>query len=442
MKKIVFLLLPIFCIFCYARPARAQEMSADFQKQMLEMKSMIQGLQSSMADLRVTVVQQNEVIQEQTTRLNALEGQSGVQPTLIAPNSGPLQMKGLSQGINPDIGVSGTVMANFTEDTEDGEGKDTIALRELEIGFSQYVDPYSRLDAILAFNDNLEDQNVDIEEAYYSHFGLPFGFKTQIGKFRAKIGKENMTHLHALDTSTYSLVLQDFFGEEGLASSGARLVNNIPNPWDIPLELTGEVLRGNNGATFSGISRIPIFNTHLKTFFETSENSDLELGWTSLFGDENRNIIEVDADGNEFTNRPESGRTRYGMQVFGSDATWNWRLSEGRAVKFQNEVYFSQSDTNRRANQNPWGFYSLIDYRFSKRFSAGLRFDYLEPLDLVGEHGRTTAVSPYLTLWQSEFANFRIQYTHTEPAAAAARSNDEVFLQANFLIGSHQHPVQ
>jgi len=440
MKKIVFLLLPIFCIFCYAQPARAQEMPGDFQKQFLEMKSMIQGLQSSVTDLRGTVLQQNEVIQQQTLRINALEG--GGQPTLIAPKPGPLQMKGLSQGINPDIGVSGTVMANFTEDTEDGEGKDTIALRELEIGFAQYVDPYSRLDAILAFNDNLEDQNVDIEEAYYSHWGLPLGFKSQIGKFRAKIGKENMTHLHALDTSTYSLVLQDFFGEEGLASSGARLVNNIPNPWDIPLELTGEVLRGNNGATFSGISRIPIFNTHLKTFFETSENSDLELGWTSLFGDENRNIVEVDGDGVETLNRPASGRTRYGMQVFGSDATLNWRLSEGRAVKFQNEVYFSQSDTNRRANQNPWGFYSLLDYRFSKRFSAGLRFDYLEPLDLVGEHGRTTAVSPYLTLWQSEFANFRIQYTHTEPAAAAARSNDEVFLQANFLIGSHQHPVQ
>ncbi len=440
MKKRVFLLLPLFCVFCYARPVRAQEMPAEFQKQMLEMKTLIQGLQSSVTDLRVTVEQQNEVIQRQAVRLNGIESRSGVTPALITPKE-PVQLRGLSQGINPDIGVTGTAMAQLTEDNEDAEGKNTIALRELELSFAQYVDPYSRLDAIIAFNDNLEDQNVDIEEAYYSHWGLPLGFRAQIGKFRAKIGKENVMHLHALDTSTYSLVLQDFFGEEGLASSGVRLVNNIPNPWDLPIEVTGELLRGNNGNTFSGISRRPIFNTHLKTFFEPTANSNLELGGTALFGDENRDIPEVDGDGVEFTNHPDAGRSRYGMAVYGADATWNFQLSEDRTVKFQNEVYFSQSDTNRRANQNPWGFYSLLDYRMSRRFSAGIRFDYLEALDLA-EQGRTAAISPYITLWQSEFANFRLQYTHTEPGAAADRANNEIFLQANFMIGSHQHPVQ
>jgi len=228
-----------------------------------------------------------------------------------------------------------------------------------------------------------------------------------------------------------------------LAASGARLQNNIPNPWDTPLEVTVELLRGNNGSSFSGVSRRPIFNTHLKTFFETSQNSNLELGATAMFGDSNRDIVEVDAEGAEFLNHPASGRSRYDVHVFGGDATWHWFLPEGRSVKFQNEAYVQQrGGSNRHVNKNPWGFYSLLDYRFSQRFSAGLRFDCLQPLDILDEHRQTTAWSPYLTFWQSEFASFKLQYTHTEPAAAADRSNDEVFLQANFLIGAHKHPVQ
>lgn len=419
----------------------------DFQKQMLEMKSMIQGLQSSVTDLRNTVDQQNEVIQRQTVRLNGIESRSGVTPTLVSPQA-PIPMQGLSQGFNPDIGVVGIVQAKLTQDTADQDGNDTIALKELELNFGHYVDPFSRLDAVIALNDNLEDQNVDIEEAYYSHWGLPLGFRGQIGKFRAKIGKQNLVHSELLDTVDYPIVLRDFFGEEGLASSGARLVHNIPNPLDVPLEITGEVLRGNNGNSFSGISRRPIFNTHLKSFFEPTKDTNLEFGWTTLFGDENPPKIELIDDGTgtgtlvETPSTPETGQSRYGVKVYGADATLNWYLPEGKTLKFQNELYFQNRGNLVHPNENPWGFYNLLDYRFSRRFSAGIRFDYVEPLDVVGQHVRTTGISPYLTFWQSEFANFRLQYTHTEPADANARSDNAIYLKANVLIGVDKHPIQ
>ncbi|MBI4358034.1 MAG: hypothetical protein HY584_01920 [Candidatus Omnitrophica bacterium] len=431
------------CTLCILNPkAHANEVMLEaFKSQIEVLTETVKDLQSNVRDLNTTVQSQNEVIQKQTVRIEALEKRGALPQEAVQPKGAPPLQQG-RVNMNPEIGVVGTVQANLTESTEDGEGRDTIALKEIELNMAQYVDPYSRLDAVISFNDALEAQNTEVEEAYYTHWGLPFGFVGQIGKFRSKIGKQNLLHLDQLPTTDFPLVIQNFFGEEGLASSGARLQNMIPNPWDVPIEVIGEVLRGNNGNVFSGVSRRPIFNTHIKSFFEVSEDVNLELGGTTMFGDENIPIDDETGTGTLI--RPLKGQDRYGVQVFGGDATLIWNLPEDRVVKFQNEVYFTDRSNFVSPNANPWGFYSLLDYRFSKRFSVGARFDYLEPLGVSEpfSHGQTTAISPYITFWQSEFANFRLQYQHIDPANPGEESNDQVFLQANFLIGSHRHPVQ
>lgn len=446
-QKIFLFLILFLSGFSRLPSVYAEEfMSPDLGRQIAELQKGMQSLQGVVVDLQKTVTSQNALIAAQSSRLEVLEGSRAVQmpsagPAQTSGSSGP-SLRGLAQSIQPDIGVAGTVQAHLTENTEDEEGKDTIALKELELGLSQYVDPFSRLDAILAFNDAIEDQNVEIEEAYYTRWGLPLGFSTQLGKFRSKIGKANLVHTHALETADYPLVIQDFFGEHGLSSSGVRLQNMIPNPWDVPLEISGEVLRGNNGTSFSGKSRRPIFNLHGKTFFETSDSSQLELGLTTLFGDENPTRTLVDGDGVESELENPGGQDRYGVRVFGADATMNWILPEGKTAKWQNEIYLQGRSRNPHPNDDPWGFYSLLDYRFSPRFSAGIRFDYVQPLDVTKEHFETYGISPYLTFWQSEFASFQIQYQHLEPASADAKTDDGVYLRCNFLVGSHQHPVQ
>lgn len=436
------LILSFFCILCVQKVSYAnEEMLQSMQQSLLQ-------LQQSMKELQSTVQTQNEVIQRQAIQIDALErasGNPGIGAGVPVSSESGVKVAGIA-GFNPEIGVTGTVQAKLTEDTADEEGNDAVALKELELSFAQVVDPYSRLDAILTFNDNLEDQNVDIEEAYYTRWGLPFGFTTQLGKFRSKIGKQNLQHLHQLETADYALVIKDFFGDEGLASSGVRLQNSIPNPWDQPIEITGELLRGNNGNSFSGVSRRPIFNTHVKTAFDMSKDSNLEIGWTTLFGDENPPRTVTDFDENdavvEESITDPKGQDRYGVKVYGADVTWNWNLSEGRKFKLQNEVYFQNRGSVVHINENPWGFYSLWDYKFSQRWSAGVRFDYLEPLDVQDGHRSTTGISPYLVFWQSEFADFKIQYSHLNPADPNAERDNAVYLTVDFLAGAHKHPVQ
>jgi len=426
-SKFIPILVGLFFVFSNNNVFANDASIKVLKNEMGDIKAAIQSLQAVIENLNLTVESQNEVIQRQNIRIDSLED-GKIASSTVASGDIP-QLEGKSQGYNPEIGVVGTVVANLTESTEDGEGNDTIALKELEVSYSQYVDPYSRLDAIIAFNDNLEGQNVDIEEAYYTRWGLPFDFVAQIGKFRSKIGKANLNHLHQLNTVNYPLVIQDFFGEEGLSSSGIRIKNIIPNPWDIPLEISAEILRGNNGDSFSGISRRPIFTSHASTFFDINDDVTLEIGTTALFGDEN---VRGDAKGDD----------HYGVHVFGADATLFWYLPEGRRLKWQNELYFQDRSSAVTPNHDPWGFYSLIDYKVSPRFSAGIRFDYLEPRGVSEGHQRTTSISPYLTFYQSEFANFRLQYSHTDPADSREKADDAIFLQANFLIGSHKHPVQ
>ena len=417
-------------------------------QEMADIKRMVAAMESNMEVLKSTVRAQNEIIERQNYRIEVFEKKQTSLPIQAAalPQT-PTPAKTLMQGgFNPDIGVVGTTQGKLTQNKADVDGNNTIALKELEVNFAGAVDPYSRLDATLALNDNLEDQNIDIEEAYYTRWGLPLGFTTQLGKFRAMIGKENLMHAHQLQTADYPLVVQNFFGEEGLSSSGARLKNSIPNPWDLPLELTGEILRGNNGESFSGVSRRPIFNTHLKTFFEPSQDSNLELGWTTLFGDENppRTILVDDGTGTgtlvETSYAPTEGQDRYGVKVFGGDATFNWFLPEGKRVMSQSEIYFQNRTDRVYDNNAPWGFYSLVEYRFSPKFSTGARFDYLNPLDVAGRQG-TTSVSPYFIFWQSEFADVKIQYSHTV-YAGGEKTDNAAFFVVDFMIGAHEHVVQ
>ncbi|MBI4971991.1 MAG: hypothetical protein HZC17_09210 [Candidatus Omnitrophica bacterium] len=436
-------------LFFSSQNAFAQELiSKSVQDQLSKMQASLEKLQS-------TVDNQNEVIRSQQTQIVSLENkldkniyrlsQAGDREPAAEPRPSKSSpgFFGLSQGFNPDIGVVGVVQGNVSRNnTEDADGNDTIAMKELELNFGSYVDPYSRFDAVLSFNDALEEQNVEIEEAYYTRWGLPLGFTGKAGKFRAKIGKQNLLHLEQLDTVDYPVVIRDFFGEEGLASSGVRLTNQIPNPWDIPLEISGELLRGNNGNSFSGISRRPILDTHLKTFFELSDVMNLELGGTAMFGDENIPRSMIDSTGAEVFVRSTKGGDRYGVHVLGWDATLIRNMSEGRTLKVQSEFYLEDRTKLVVPNSTPWGLYTLIDYRFSPSWSVGIRFDYLDPLEMADKGFRSSAISPYITLWQSEFANFVLQYTHSEPFLPNQRSDDAVYLKANITIGIDKHPVQ
>jgi len=114
-----------------------------------------------------------------------------------------------------------------------------------------------------------------------------------------------------------------------------------------------------------------------------------------------------------------------------------------------------RDELGRTVSQGAWGGYTYLEYRISKRWRPGFRFDYhqlpSEPAlvtnpftGLVGStansKGERTDVrtySPYITFYPSEFQRFILQYNHSSWGNAS--NNNQVVFQWEVVIGSHQH---
>ena len=88
------------------------------------------------------------------------------------------------------------------------------------------------------------------------------------------------------------------------------------------------------------------------------------------------------------------------------------------------------------------GGYGLFDVRLSQLWGTGFRFDYVQPVDrlLTDTNKAEVGISAYLTFYQSEFARWRVQFSHL--VRTVGDDDNRVFLQGTFAIGEHKHKLQ
>ncbi len=397
------------------------------------------ALTQQVQQLSLTVEQLTTTVASQQQRMTELEGanrqfaqQAGstVPPAAARPASGGANLS----AFNPEIGVLVDVVGQLSESSADGEGNDKISAREMELVFGHPIDPYSRLDATASFSDF---EAANLEEAYITHWGLPWEIRGRLGRLKPKIGKAVAIHRDSLDTVDEPLVVQKYLGAEGLSRTSVELSGFLPAPWTaVTHELTGGVMEGGvgeGGTLFGGIRRRPSFYAHLKNFWDITETTNLELGGTYLTGSK-------DADAS------------FEVNALGLDATLVHYVTPANKLKWQNELYlqdrdeaFSVAEDGMRTDfaGQPWGLYTLLDYRLSPRLGVGGRFDYVELVDtnptLLVRHA-DTAWSGYLTFYQSEFARWRLQLRHTNFAQGG--DDNTIFLQGTVAIGVHKHQLQ
>lgn len=389
----------------------------------------VAALQQQVQQLTQLVQQLNGTVQAQQQHIADLERASLQPQAASAPlvAAVPRQSSGGANlsAFNPEIGVVADMLGQLSESSEDGEGNDKLSVREIELVFGHPIDPYSRFDSTITFSD-FEDP--DIEEAYITHWGLSGEIRAKLGRMRPRVGKASSIHGDQLDTVDEPLVVSEYLGKEGLFRTGLELTGFIPAPWTaVTHELTVGTMEGGvgeDGRLFGETRRRPSFYTHLKNFWDISDESNLELGATYLVGSKD----------------DDAG---YEVNALGLDATLVHYFNPTNKLKFQNEVYLQDRAETTDANENPWGFYSLLDYRVSPRIGVGGRFDYVEPIDVdqtALARDADTALGAYLTFYQSEFARWRLQYRHTDFAAGG--DDHAMFLQGTVAIGVHKHQLQ
>ena len=312
--------------------------------------------------------------------------------------------------LNPEISFTGDVVAFG------GEGQADIDGRELELDLQAALDPFSSTKFTIAFGP----EEVEIEEGFIRYDGLATGLGLRAGKMRQTFGALNRWHLHALPTPDYPLVLQSFFGEEGLAQTGLSAEWLLPRPWASANELTLQVTDG-AAEPFGGESfdRLVVLG-HLKNYWDVSDATYFEWGLSGAAGS------------------PAPGRD---TRLWGTDVTLHWQppaRAKYREVTWRTEAMLSERDDEEGVRQEAWGGYTYVEALLRQNLYAGVRYDRVE--NPLAPAFATWAVEPFLTWWQSEYVRLRLAWQHLreEPFDDG---RDRFLLQATWSAGPHKHEL-
>ena len=97
-----------------------------------------------------------------------------------------------------------------------------------------------------------------------------------------------------------------------------------------------------------------------------------------------------------------------------------------------------------RETVTDYGFYSQLLYGFRKGWMAGLRGEYVAPIELAeyeltlgSDPNRASRwrLAPNLTWYPSEYSKLRLQYNYDRRQGLG--DDHSVWLQFEFLLGSH-----
>ncbi|MGD9580152.1 MAG: outer membrane beta-barrel protein, partial [Vampirovibrionia bacterium] len=314
---------------------------------------------------------------------------------------------------NPMIGVFGTFTGAVIDNPEDNphDLRDRFRLQSAEFAISGKIDDYSSA----FFNIGFHEGHAELEEGYMTLNKLPGGVKAKFGKFKTSFGKINRYHLHDLPQTDYPNVINAFFGHEGFTEEGVGITYDLPTPWKSKIEF--EVVNGENENIFNLQALEPTPIVRLSSIISTTENSTLEAGVSGAFGVDN----------------PRGTHFAY---LEGVDLTYQWRPEDrpDRSFTWQTEAMLAQREQENGAFHNSFGMYSFMEYQLSKRWHSGIRVDYT---DIIDTYGSEWAVSPYFRFSQSDFANWKLQFKHTQ--RDYERDSNAVFLQWTGQIGACEH---
>src|SRR2546426_6206031 len=293
--------------------------------------------------------------------------------------------KSNAQGFNPGDGT-GTRDAGGRINNTRPAGAD-FNLRTAELFISADVDPFTRayatINASADANPGANDEaTLSVEEAAIVTTRLPYNLTVRGGRFFADFGVLPHRHDHDLPFVDRPPSLAAFVG-------GEAQTNGVEVSWLAPtlffLRASGTV--GNKlGADFQdGVSNDnsrPIrgltYLGRLQTYFDINDDNNVELGGSIA---ETPNAEDVKNSG------------RFERRLVGMDFKYRWYpLGYGvrQSLTVAGELLHDLGEADpvnggRRVNvlgvpvrQGAWGGYVYAEYRLSKQWRPGIRFDYFQ----------------------------------------------------------------
>ncbi len=381
-----------------------------------------------------------ELEQDYKTRINALEDRVKRSEEIFIREREPEKLKTFygTKGslMNPDISVIADVFYHFSDHSEGvgGFSDNDLYFREVELAIQGYIYPGVRAEFYPVWE--VEEEEVEIEEAFANFLTLPFNSSLLVGRQRIRFGAVNPVHQHYRNYVDVPLPVQNFLGAHGYIDDGidfsimAPLVN-------FPLKFGFGVFDGNKElgehehggleeeeeeeADGSGIFESEpiewmdhVFLAKIDANIPLSNNADISLGYHVMWDDNGgaRSVIH-------------NGRLALNYSF----------LNSYRKLLWENEVYSLDIDER---DVESFGFYSLLKFNASRFIDAGLRYDWSEPGD--SDETRQWALNPILTWHLTEASYVRFQYKYGEHEGFD--SVNEGMVQFVWGLGPHTHALR
>ncbi len=311
------------------------------------------------------------------------------------------------------------------------------------MSFQGYIYPKMRADVFLALHKHDDGYEAEICEAKASFLEVLPGLSAQAGKINVDFGRINKFHAHHRPMADQPSVITYFLGDHGLAGQGLALSYLLPLPfyaevkggaWTIPPhhhhpgdentaqipDITGSTVTVPviiESDEFSVADKA--YTGRLLTSFALGGKSEILMGFNALKGRGSLHASQKDD-----------------VRITGADLTLkHWPSSYARWT-FQNEWFHLRREIPVGTLDRD-GLYSLLNYRWSKYWDAGIRFDYSE--NALPVISRERVYSAILTRHLTGTTHARLQYRHKNVDGDKA---NEGWVQLSFGIGPHSHELE
>lgn len=370
------------------------------------------------------------------------------------------------QALNPEISVTGDFFARFVHEEGKeyaGDERTGFFFRGLGLHFQANLDPFSFFKAAVGASP----EGVELEEAYITWIAPLPRMNLTAGRFRQQLGAVNRWHKHALDQFDFPLMLLEPFGPEGLNQTGISLDVLLPPLWASEETVTLQVTNGQNGRVFSGgFFSIPTFLLRLRSYWDVSRDTYLDLGLTGVVGfnhargattDEGTAATDVfdaagkpvalyDAAGNPVqlvTATSGAGpvdESRRLTAFGGADLTLAWEpanRSHYAGVTWRTEFLYGYKEMPTGDPISWMGGYTSLDVKVHQAWSVNLAADLAEPFSANNGGHYLWRAAPGLNYRPSEFVRLHLEYNALDGDLRPLEHR--AILQVVFAAGPHKH---
>jgi hypothetical protein len=438
---------------------RERELEAHFDKKTAAQDAEIEALKKQLAGTATNppapafagMPSTNTVTPEQLKDLNAKLNQVV-----------EAQKKTLPGEFNPAIGLVGDIVFSYRSKGSDETGSDRpggfdVWMRALELNVAASVDPFAKAYAVVTASADSAtgEATFGVEEAALQTTSLPWNLELKAGRFFGEFGRLGYIHDHELPFVNRPLVLDNYIGGES-QSDGLQLNWLPPIPHYVSLTVGvgdhygGDSPNPDHPGTFRAFDGLNFWG-RLSTYFDLTPDWQFETGVSGLINPKTEDRGGALLQPNGISTLTEKERRLAGFDVKLSyvplqnnqfqSFTWGTEVlySDNRYLSDPNGIPASGDEFAE--NVGSVGLYSYVTYKWSRQWSAGFLFDWLQSAQ--NHSDETAAYSPFITFALSHWNQLRLQYTHTDHnAVSGLKPDDAIYLQWSWIIGSHSHGWQ